>query len=356
MVIAEAQKQVYDNVIKRCFERHMKDIIPFLLEEKDLAKEDDRKKTIQKIRPLTEIEEMNIEALIPPRRNDRVYRAPYKGKMHIVEVEIETSPDSIMEVRSLIYHALLMEKYYGEPIMSFILYPFHMPIAHSPLEGRNGDGEAVTFHFRVLPLWRFDAHAYFTRRVLCMFALLPAMKGATRDMLLQALDLMVQYYRDQQDENGLREEFLCFGILLRRAAILSPAEIEEVTQKMVLYDPFIMEDPHFGGIIRQKAEEAWEEAWGKAWVKGKAEGWAKGEAEGRAKGEAEGKIEGKIETLTAFRHTVQASVKERFPALAGSLEQAVWPGTVEELGLLAMKLATAADEAAVLSILQVPLH
>lgn len=159
-------------------------------------------------------------------------------------------------------------------------------------------------------------------------------------MLLQALDLMVQYYRDQQDENGLREEFLCFGILLRRAAILSPEEIEEVTQKMVLYDPFIMEDPHFGGIIRQKAEEAWEEA------------WVRGEAEGKI----EGKIEGRIEALTAFKNTVQASVMERFPALSGSLEQAVWPDTVEELSLLAMKLATAADEAAVLRILQVPLH
>jgi hypothetical protein len=280
--------------------------------------------------------------------------------MHIVEVEIETSPDSIMEVRSLIYHSLLMEKYYGEPIISLILYPFQMPIAHSPLEGRNGDGEAVTFRFRVLPLWRFDAHTYFTKRVLCMFALLPTMRGATRDMLLQALDLMVQYYRDQQDENGLREEFLCFGILLRRAAILSPAEIEEVTQKMVLYDPFIMEDPHFGGIIKQKAEEAWADGWSKAWNRAEAEGRAKGEIEGRAKGEIEGRakgeIEGKTEALAVLMHTVRASVKERFPGLAGSLERATWPGTVEELGLLAMKLATASDEGEVLRLLNIQQH
>jgi hypothetical protein len=340
MVVVEAQKQVYDNIIKRCLERHMTDIIPFLLEEKEMAKEEDRKRTVAKVRPLEETTEMNIEALIPPRRNDRVYRAPYKGTMHIVEVEIETSPDSIMEVRSLIYHALLMEKYYGEPIISLILYPFKMPIAYSPLEGRNADGEAVTFHFRVLPLWRFDARTYFAKRVLCMFALLPAMQGVTRDMLLQALDLMVQYYRDQQDENGLREEFLCFGILLRRAAILSPAEIEEVTQKMALYDPFIMEDPHFGGIIKQKAEEAAKEAAKEAW----------------AKGETEGKIEGKSEALAALRNTVLASVEERFPELTGSLKQAAWPESVEEMGLLAMKLATAPDAEAVLHLLNVPQH
>jgi hypothetical protein len=65
MVVVEAQKQVYDNIIKRCFERHMKDIIPFLLEEKELAKEDDRKKTPPKSRPLEETREMNIEALYP---------------------------------------------------------------------------------------------------------------------------------------------------------------------------------------------------------------------------------------------------------------------------------------------------
>src|SRR5690242_16451930 len=32
-----------------------------------------------------------------------------------------------------------------------------------------------------------------------MFAFLPAMGGATRTMLFQALDLMVQYHRDRQD-------------------------------------------------------------------------------------------------------------------------------------------------------------
>lgn len=50
---------------------------------------------------------------------------------------------------------------------------------------------------------------------------------------------------------------LAFGIMLRRAKdILSHSDIEEVTQKMIYHDPFIEEDPVFGGIIKEKAEEA----------------------------------------------------------------------------------------------------
>lgn len=207
--------------------------------------------------------------------------------------------------------------------MSMILYPFKMPIAFSPLEGKNGDGAAVTFHFRVLPLWRFNPLFYFEKRIYCMYAFLPAMGGVTRDMLLQALDLMVQYYRDRQDENGLREDFLCFGVLLRRAEILSSEDMKEVTNKMVLYDPFIMEDPHFGGIIREKAEEA----------------------------RIEGEAKGRTEVIITLKNMLLSAVKERFPALEERLEEADWPEEIEALGLLTMRLATAANEEAVCRVL-----
>lgn len=151
----EAQIQTYDNVIKRLFERHAEEAIPLFLEEKELAKNEDKKSSKRKVRPFVDeesgVEELNIEALIPPRRNDRVYRSPYKGRMHIVEVEIETSPNGMMAVRSLIYHALLLEKYYGEAIMSMILYPFKMPIVGSPLEETNGDGNPSNSIFVFCP-------------------------------------------------------------------------------------------------------------------------------------------------------------------------------------------------------------
>lgn len=37
------------------------------------------------------------------------------------------------------------------------------------------------------------------------------------------------------------------------AALLAPEDMKEVTDKMDYYDPFIMEDPHFGALIRVAA-------------------------------------------------------------------------------------------------------
>jgi hypothetical protein len=335
----EAQKQTYDNVLKRWFERHVKEIIPLFLEERELARNEDRNAIRQKLRPLdneqSEIEEMNIEALIPPRRNDRVYRAPYKGKMHIVDVEIETSLNGRMALRSLIYHSLLMEKY-CEPILSMILYPFKMPIVKSPLEDTNGDGESIAFRFRTLPLWRFNAYRYFEQRRFCMFALLPAMGGATRNMLFQALDFMVQFYRENlRDETGLREELITFGVLMRRAAILSPAGIEEVTQKMVSYDPFIMEDPHFGALIRAEAEA-------------RAEVLAEARAEVLAEARAE------VLALAFSKSALIHVIEERFPVLIADIDKAVLPDNPDELGLLMVKIAIASDEKAARQLLGLP--
>lgn len=329
MLTEEARRQVYDNVIKRWFERHVKEMLPFLLEERDLTSEEDKNALRQKVCALGdgpyEVEEMNIEALIPPRRNDRIYRSPYRNQMHMVDIEIETSPNGLMAVRSLVYHSLLMDKY-SNPIISMILYPFKMPIVKSPLEDTNGDGPSIAFRFRTLPLWRFDAFRYFERRILCMYALLPAMGGATQDMLFQALDIMVEYYREQQDENGLREELLVFSVMLRRAAILSPADIEEVTQKMLHYDPFLREDPHFGAMLD----------------------------DAEAKGKVEGKIEGKAETLASLQSTLLRQVEGRFPTLTAYSEKIHWPENAEALGLLMMNVAAAPDEWTVRRLLGLP--
>jgi hypothetical protein len=218
-----------------------------------------------------------------------------------------------------------MEKYYGEVIMSMILYPFKMPIARSPLEETNGNGEALKFHFRVLPLWRFDARVYFERGIMCMYAFLPAMGGATKDMLLKAIERMVEYYREKQDDSGLREEFLAFSVLLRRAAILPPEDIEEVTQKMVNYDPFLIEDPHFGAIIRAKAEEAAREAAREA-------------------------------ATSSLKNALFHVIEMRFPALASSLDQGVLPQNPDELDWLIVKVATASNEQAVRQLLGLTAH
>src|SRR5579864_4271977 len=90
----DAQKQVYDNVLKRIIEKQAASVIPPLLG------------------PLaTEVmEELNIEVLIPPRRTDRVYKTRSENGLGVLDLEFENKASSTIDKRLLIYHAILLEK------------------------------------------------------------------------------------------------------------------------------------------------------------------------------------------------------------------------------------------------------
>jgi hypothetical protein len=103
---------------------------------------------------------------------------------------------------------------------------------------------------------------------------------------------MIEYYGTNEDL--LRDELLCFKVLLQRAQRLPEVQIERVMRRIRMFDPLLEEDP---------------------WVKGKvAEGIAKGIAKGIAEGKAEGKAEGVRESIELF-------VQTRFPSLMELLEE-----------------------------------
>ncbi len=116
---------------------------------------------------------------------------------------------------------------------------------------------------------------------------------------------------------------LAFGVLLHRADILLPEDIEEVKEKMLYHDPLIEEDPYFGGIIRKRAEEA------------------------EARGLAEG--------LTALKNALLRTIKARFPDLA-TISKAVLPDNSEALEALMVDVAMAPDEETVRHLLGIPAH
>ena len=93
------------------------------------------------------------------------------------------------------------------------------------------------------------------------------MSRVSDELLLQTIEEMIEYY--QQDNDLLRDELICFSVLLRRAQPLPEAQFERVMRRIRMFDQLLEEDP---------------------WVKEKiAEGEAKGEAKGKAEGKAEGK-------------------------------------------------------------------
>lgn len=283
------RQQPYDNLLKRLLENQASSIIPLLLPEGDV----------------TIVEELNIEVLLPPRRTDRVYKAPYKGEMHIFHIEFESSANTKMDKRLLVYHALLLEKH-ELPIISVIIYPFEVAPVIPPLRESDADGDILNFRYRTLPLWQMDAHRYVERRAIPMYGLLPVMEGISSDLLLNAISEMIEYYGD--DEAHLRDELLCFKVLLERAGRLEDEEMQRVERRIRMFDPLLEQDP---------------------WVQGL-----------RAQGVAQGELKQAREMMVRF-------VQRCFPSLTHIAQtKAAEIGQVELLNALSEQLWLAPDESA----------
>src|SRR5579859_2111284 len=126
-------------------------------------------------------------------RADLVYRILYNGKRCILNMELQTNADSNMSFRMLVYHVELYGKF-GLPVISMVMYPFEGSVPEPLFEEKAGDEILLSFPHKVLKLWTLEADTYLRRRVVSMYTLLPAMKGITASMLLQAISEMEQAY------------------------------------------------------------------------------------------------------------------------------------------------------------------
>jgi hypothetical protein len=295
----EAQNQVYDSVLKRMLEHQPAVLLPLLFPELPEAEV---------------IEELNVEVILPPRRTDRVYkvRSGADGEHLILHVEFEASANQEMAKRLLIYHALLFEKY-NVPILSMIVYPFEIRIVTPPLvEARASGKKILSFAYSTLPLWKLDARTYVEKRAVPFYGLLPTMQGADEHLLLAAIEEMVEWYRD--DEVHLRDELLCFRVLLARARRLPEAELQHVERRIRMFDPLLEQDP---------------------WVQEKI-------AEGRAEG-----------ALQLSRHLLVTVVRTRFPLLGQRAERvAAHTADPEVLGRLIERVVQATNESEVRHLLE----
>jgi predicted transposase YdaD len=268
----DAQKQVYDNLLKRLIENQFAIIIPLLFSA---------------LNP-TILRELTIEALLPPRRMDRVYLLSTPFGRVILHIEIEAVPKGRGQIsrRVLVYHSLLLEKYNQNgdelPVITVVLYPFDAPGGEPELIEVYGEKELLRFSYQEVSLRKLDARTFVQARAIPLYGLLPAMDCTSEKLLLEALEDMLQYYRG--DEDHLRDELLCFQTLLLRARRLPDAELEKVLRRIRMFDPLLETDP-------------WVQEYGH-----------KREVEGEARGEARGKAEG-------IRQSIEMVVQTRFPHL-----------------------------------------
>src|SRR5215472_6122766 len=178
----DAQKQVYDNVLKRLVEKQAASVIPLLLGP--LAPE--------------VVEELNIEVLIPPRRTDRAYKTRSEDGLEVLDLEFETSANSKIDKRLLIYHAILLEKY-DLPVTSLLIYPFEEPAVASPLVETKGSKEVLRFYYHTLYLPNLDSRLFVEQGAVPVYGLLPAMGHRSDELLLQSIEEMIKYYKGKDE-------------------------------------------------------------------------------------------------------------------------------------------------------------
>ena len=297
----EEQHQ-YDRALKSLFGKEAAEILPNLLPEAEF------------------INEQNIEIDRTTLKADLVYIILYREKLHVLNMELQTDTDNDMAIRMLKYHVGLYDKH-RKPVISMIMYPFETSIPESPFREMSGDEALLTLHYKVLPLWKLDAHQFIRDHVVCMYTLLPAMKGANAPMLLRAIEEMKQRYTAPD----LGHHLVRFRAILRRSKALSEKDKQIVEVHMHSYDSLLDQDPYFQ---EQKALE-------------------------RAFGITLGRTEAITEAIQAFQNAIVEIVKNRFPSLLDLAQRRVVQiQEINALQRLVVQLSTARNQATARRILQ----
>jgi hypothetical protein len=279
------EHQPYDHALKSLMGDRAAEIIPQFLPEAELVSVE------------------NVEIKRELLRADLVYLIQYKGKAHILNLELQTNADSEMVYRILLYHIELHLEY-RLPVISIVLYLFEANVPEPPFRELSGDEEEIlTLHYRVLALWAMDAREYVKKRIIGMYTFLPGMKGANAALLLQAIEDMNQRYPRPLFVRHLRR----FKKILQRSGTVSVQDKQIVEAKMhEHYDSFVDEDPE----VQERV----------------------------ARGKAEGEIQGAQKIVVGL-------VEVRFPSLTElAQEKVTLIRNTDTLDQLAKQVATVPDE------------
>jgi hypothetical protein len=242
----------YDRALKSLMGDHVREMLPELLPGCEVEREENA--------------ELNRTTL----RADLVYNIRYQGQPRVLDLELQTQPEGEMAYRMLVYHVELYGKY-RKPVISMVLYPFETSIPEPVFHENAGFGTELGFQHSVLRVWELEAEAYLRRQVVCMYTLLPAMKGVTAAMLLYVIAEMERLY--QGDE--LRRHLVRFRTILRRSKMLSEQEKQSVEERLQVYDSLLESDPYFQKRLARETDEARQIALEEGLQKGLREGQQK---------------------------------------------------------------------------------
>lgn len=305
-------EQQYDSSFKEFIHEQIAEILAPLLEgvvhSKDIVFE----------------QELTVEVLRPTMRADKVFRARYLGQPHIFHLEYQSGSDAEIVYRVLVYNAGILWDYHL-PVISVIIYLFRTIVPVPPLQVMSGEDSLINFKYYVLPLWELDAERYVRDHIVSMYPLLPAMQGASAELLSRAIQELADYYK--YDESRLARQLVWLGILLRRADTVAPLDKAKVEERLTMYERLWEEDPKIQKYLADKSEERMRQ--------GLRQGLEQGLEQGRTQGE-----------ILASQRLVVEYVQLRFPAIAVLAQQKVTQiKRVDELEKLFRLTISAPDEA-----------
>jgi hypothetical protein len=181
-------------------------------------------------------------------------------RKYVGHLEIETAPAADISRRMLEYRSVLHRKH-ACPIRQVLVCPFeasYLPTAPYRMEHEEDAELLLESRYRVVALWKEAASQLLEAGRVELYALLPAMKGATPEVLAQGLRAMKAFYAS--DESRLGMHWLWFGTLLDRTTTVSQQDKERTRIEMSESESLLDSNP----FVRDRV------------AKGRAEGEAKG--------------------------------------------------------------------------------
>ena len=306
--------QPYDSALKSLMGEEGAEILPHFLPEAEY------------------LSEQNIEIDRTALKADLVYNIKYQGEPLILNMELQTDAD--VEMPLLKYHVGLYEKH-RRPVISMVLYLFETSVPTPPFQEKVGEKALLTLEYVVIALWMLDAGEYVEQHILCMYTFLPAMKGVSVSLLVQAVKEMEAHYNREQ----FAQHFTRFKTILHRSTMLSEQDKQEVEEHLYSYNSLLDNDPEIQEHIAKAAD--------KVAAKIVAEAVAEAEAKAAAKLRTEAKAEKAEAEVRVAQKIIVGFVEARFPTLKElAQERVALVESPEALSLLVKQVAVVPDESA----------
>jgi hypothetical protein len=273
-----AQEQPYDSTFKALLDDVTLVLLSFLFGEVILFAQE-LKESLSK-----------QDTIKPVLRVDCVYLIHRRSrqKSEVGHVEFETAPGKNIGTRLLEYTGILHNKY-DKPVVQVLVCPFETPnLPTPPYQMKSEEEVLLERHYRVVALWKYEARMFIEQEQVELYALLPTMKGATYELLAQALSDMRAFHAG--NETRLCNHLLWFDALLGRTTTVTREDKRRVRQTMIDEFRSLLDEGYF---VQKRVAE------------GRAEGEAKGREEGLTEGLQEALlmvIESRFPTLLDFAH------------------------------------------------------